>query len=323
MADTTINMGLTVWTDPADPYSHVQLANNWSIIDGHNHADKGGTQIPTAGIEDKAITQPKIADQAVGTNQIENQSVTIPKLAPDVLGLVPLGSVIPWYRPNNAVDIPTTSGAFVLPIGQTLTASQHDFPGGGSIVLPDLRNRFILGAATSGTGTGSTTPPASGDRGGSQTHSHTISSSGSLITDTGGGHRHSHVNSIGEWRAFDVDSGITPDVIVDPSSYFMGGSGPGIPTIPDINYPPPYRQYDSYTTPVDIAVIGHHGWVLKHESNWYPNFVNDISLVRYLTVSSKNGDHSHQVPSHTHSIGTTDSRPNFVGLLYLMRVRNV
>lgn len=56
----------------------------------------------------------------------------------------PIGSTVLWWRPNVSTPVPT--GAWVACVGQTLTAAEHDFVGGGSITLPDTRNTVPLGA---------------------------------------------------------------------------------------------------------------------------------------------------------------------------------
>jgi len=56
---------------------------------------------------------------------------------------IPLGMIFPWFRPSLVVPLPS---GYVVADGSTLTAAQHDFPGGGNVTIPDLRNRFVLGA---------------------------------------------------------------------------------------------------------------------------------------------------------------------------------
>lgn len=58
-------------------------------------------------------------------------------------GAIPLGMLFPWYRPSLVVPIPT---GYVVADGSTLAAIDHSFPGGGNVTIPDLRNRFVLGA---------------------------------------------------------------------------------------------------------------------------------------------------------------------------------
>lgn len=173
MALTTPNMGLISWDLSSDPYDHTQLAANFNTLDSHNHTAGSGAIITTPAIEDLAITTGKLAGSSVTTAKIADNSVTKAKM--DRAYVHPLGSIMPWWRPSPLSAIPE---GWVVAKGQTLTSSEHDFAGGGSITLPDLRNKFLLGADTEDTGTSTSTPPAISQAGGSHekdtSHSHTI-----------------------------------------------------------------------------------------------------------------------------------------------------
>lgn len=54
-------MGLRVWDQLNDPYDNTQQADNWARVDYHDHTPGRGTQIPTDGIEDGAITPEKLS----------------------------------------------------------------------------------------------------------------------------------------------------------------------------------------------------------------------------------------------------------------------
>ncbi len=56
---------------------------------------------------------------------------------------LPIGAVIDWWRPSNTVAVPA---GFAICDGTTITSTNHDFGTGSSIVLPDLRNAFTIGA---------------------------------------------------------------------------------------------------------------------------------------------------------------------------------
>jgi hypothetical protein len=72
-------MSLDIWNTTSDPYSHEQLADNFLRIDQHDHSTGKGSQIPTAGIRDYAITSSKIAPGAVGSEQIAtNLAISVP-----------------------------------------------------------------------------------------------------------------------------------------------------------------------------------------------------------------------------------------------------
>lgn len=115
-----------VWPAGTDSYSHADLAANWDKLDRmFGIPSGGGNWPPTEGIDGGlyALIQALQLDRA------------------------PLGSLWFWYRPNTSV--PTTlysNYGWVIADGSTLTASQHSFPGGGSITLPNLLNMFVVGA---------------------------------------------------------------------------------------------------------------------------------------------------------------------------------
>jgi microcystin-dependent protein len=85
-----------------------------------------------------------------------------------------IGEVIDWWRPSSGVPAPS---GFEFCDGRTIPDADHDFPVAGSIVLPDLRNAFILGAdsakadgAAAGGQDAVTNAPGIGGAGGSQRH---------------------------------------------------------------------------------------------------------------------------------------------------------
>jgi hypothetical protein len=59
---------------------------------------------------------------------------------------VPLGTVITWWRPTQSVAVPD---GWVPCDGRSLAASEHSFTVSGSVTIPDLRNKFVLGADAS------------------------------------------------------------------------------------------------------------------------------------------------------------------------------
>ena len=94
----TPNMGLTAWNSVTDVWSHEQLANNFRMLDEHDHSGGKGRQVPTGGIEDGAITLSKLSPEAsivgedsVDTDNIRNLAVTRPKLGLGAVGHDQLG----------------------------------------------------------------------------------------------------------------------------------------------------------------------------------------------------------------------------------------
>jgi hypothetical protein len=83
MAQTTPNLGLTVWNLKSDLYDSGQLARNFIAIDQHDHSGNGkGSPIDaTNAILNGSITGAKLATPAVGTGNLADGSVTNTKLA--------------------------------------------------------------------------------------------------------------------------------------------------------------------------------------------------------------------------------------------------
>lgn len=193
MPAITPNMGLTSWDLTSDPYDHTQLAANFAAIDSHNHTAGKGAQIPTGGIQDGAITNSKLATNAVSTVKVQDGAITSIKMDREYVH--PLGEFMWWWRPNSSTDVP---GGWVVCRGQVLTAAEHDFAGGGAITVPNVINAFILGADMSGTGNTPSEPPAIGAAGGAHTrafaHSHSVPAhyhgKGNLNIPIGGFHGH-------------------------------------------------------------------------------------------------------------------------------------
>lgn len=196
MVDTGKNIGgLVIWKDSTDSYDHIQLANNWYAVDAHDHTSGKGKQIPGDGLVPGSVGSNQLAPNSVTTDHIVDHTIQRIDLADGIIGvdqidpsvfgsLSPLGQVIAWFRPNNTVAIPA---GWMVCDGATIVSAQHGWTGAGNVSLPDLRNKFILGAATSGTGTGPTTPPAENAVGGAHSrffdhshpipgHSHTVNS---------------------------------------------------------------------------------------------------------------------------------------------------
>jgi hypothetical protein len=219
---TTPNMGLTAWDLGTDNYDHAQLAQNFAQIDGHNHALGKGVQIPTDGIQNSAVTSAKLAgDSVLPTTHIPTDSIPQSRLAPDSVGnselqdnsvttpiivdsavtaakldpsIIPVGMVVMWYRADTAVLPP--SGWEVLD-GRAWSTIPNKLGAGGvqwnTGNMPNMANKFPLGAALSGTGTTPSDPPAIGATGGQHerdlSHTHTTNPHTHVVAD--------HIHGIG------------------------------------------------------------------------------------------------------------------------------
>lgn len=140
---TTILAGLVKWDQLTDPYDNAQLANNFTLIDQHDHTSGKGTQIPTGGIADSAITSVKIADGTIVSGDIANSTIANAKLA------------------NSSITIGSTAvslgGTAATVAGITLTSPTISTitNNGGTLTLPTSTDTLV-GKATSDTFTNKT-----------------------------------------------------------------------------------------------------------------------------------------------------------------------
>jgi hypothetical protein len=304
----TLNMGLTAWDQGDDPYDHGQLANNFQKIDTHDHASGNGTQIPSGGLKDRSVTTTKIAlqavtgaelsDNSVSNAKLQNNSVDDDKLATDAVTTDKIA--------DNAVTADKIDPTF-LPVGTVLMWGLTDaLPGGGWEIMdgrpwssipnamgyttgniPDMTNRFPLGAALSGTGTGTTTPPVRNATGGSHStdlsHTHAVSAHTHSIAN-GGLHNHLFINGNGELQDLHLHPVATPTAMTalgTKVAAFVGGY---------LIEPDSTGIYD-----VVMETTGSH----NHGG---------------ATGSAGGGNTDSQLT-------TLDKRPRFTGLLFVMRVR--
>ena len=112
----------------------------------------------------------------------------------DAIGMVPIGAILPWAK--TITGVPALNDHFVQCDGQTLSDAESLLNGE---VIPDLNgdNRFLRGAATSGS------------TGGSETHTHTTTSGNydvadDSVSDAGSAIR--HLNSTGQLQTSDTTS---------------------------------------------------------------------------------------------------------------------
>jgi hypothetical protein len=61
MSRTTTKMGLTTWDTLDDDYDFQQLANNWQLVDFHDHTPGRGVPIAPGGLGAGAVLQQNIA----------------------------------------------------------------------------------------------------------------------------------------------------------------------------------------------------------------------------------------------------------------------
>ncbi len=299
--DTGDFIVLTIWDNLSDPYDHVELANNWKAVDVHDHTGyPKGKKLTAAAFENGSVGSGQIADNSIYSNHIVNGevktvdlgngAVTADKMDTALLGaIVPLGAVIPWYRPSGAVSVPY---GWVLCTGQSLTQANHDWAGAGTITVPNLTNRFVMGVAA-----GADEKVAGGNNAQTFNHTHTVPTHTHVINShvhTVGGHAHNiptdgaHGHVTGQaWRG---------NVNVEGNK----------PSVHD--YPEPFAFQDHGH---DISLAGAH----NHTGATGQSTVFNTGGSGQL-LTSETGD---VVTSSAQVSG--DTRPAYVGLLYIMKVR--
>lgn len=96
MASNTTNMTLAIWDQPTDHFDYINLYQNFTKIDAHDHTTGKGAQIPEGGIANGAVTQGKLASGAVGASQIQSNAISSSKIADNAVETAKIA--------NSAVD---------------------------------------------------------------------------------------------------------------------------------------------------------------------------------------------------------------------------
>jgi len=134
---------------------------------------------------------------------------------------MPLGTVVMfWRRGNLDPAYPWGTGTVWQPCdGRTILSTNHDFPGGGNLLLPDMRNMMVVGAATPDGGSspaltypGDAVPGTQGvgplNAGGIDN----LSGSMAKVAVPSHYHNHNHIHKIGSGSgADDTTQAQTPD----------------------------------------------------------------------------------------------------------------
>jgi len=335
MALFTKNLGLKVWNNQSDKYNYQELARNWLKVDDHDHSSGNGKQIPSDGIADGSISIRKLERgvidqitkqinidvvQSVNTARIVDKSVTSSKLSP--YAKLPLGSIVPWFWPTtpNQTNLDSAMGvasdkpsAWRICDGSTLdgTNEKHDF--GGSVTLPDLRDRFVQGAS----GSAGTTNPVNG-------------TGGKDKLDLGHVHRFDHVHKIPGHTHTASHVSMPDHTHGDPSNQQFIVKDSGNKYFYD-NSPPNTQkttQFDSRTTTGTVvggakAVLGYVGSV----ANGATPDANGLYSgdTGNLLTGSPNGGLDTQQPTGLANgvdINVIDNRPPYVSLTYIIKVLN-
>lgn len=296
------------------------------------------------------ITPARVGDKTWGWQALSGQDGGIPsgKLAADAAlplraldaasmrQFVPLGTVIDWWRPNSSWDAGAGAGApppgFEVCDGHVVPDGSHDF-GAGALTLPDLRNKFIIGAdisAGKADGTGSVPgdgtaaynaqhPNAPGIRGvggTNATHTHTVPShfhgKGTLAASGGS---HAHTDS-GHGHGASTDTQLANDfTLMQPGNSGIGSIWAATQAGQYFNV-----AYANNGNPWGAWYAGHgHGVTINPgAANIQPN-----------THSHPNSEFSGNVGNYPAGVngdaqmtsGAIDGRPAHYGLLKIMKVR--
>lgn len=320
----TLNMGLVAWDLGTDKYDHLQLANDLVVIDGHDHTENKGVQIPSAGLKDRSVTEVKIALQAVGTPEVQDSAITGAKLADNTVGAtkiidgsvgtpeiangavtagkidpgyLPVGSILMWGRPDASPPV----GIWEVCDGRSWSTVSNAM-GYTTGNMPDFRNVFPLGAAATGTGLDPSTPPPVGQYGGSHTvdlthvhptpaHTHSVPSHTHSIAAAGA---HIHYFPDDDGNPLDVFTrlvGVVTSAGQREALYIPGLHSNGI------------GAGSSKIAP--LSVEGNH----------------DHGAATGSTSGTTGSDGVSVTGSASRDLSAVDKRPAHVGVLFIMRVR--
>lgn len=109
MAYTSALMGLKVWNSPSDVFSYVELVDNWTAIEAHNHNGTNSqalaaNAVGTTQLQPASVTNTKLAANAVQTAAVQDAQITEPKFATGASG--PIKGTFSAYR-NAALSLST------------------------------------------------------------------------------------------------------------------------------------------------------------------------------------------------------------------------
>ena len=150
---------------------------------------------------------------------------------------MPIGSVVMWWRrTTNDPIIPWGTASVWQPCdGRTIIAANHSFPGGGNLVLPDMRNQVPFGAGSPDGSNSNPTLTYPGDGVAPPTQASGPTNAGGIGGEAGSMnqaivpahyHQHSHVHQLAVLSHTDVLVA-TQDDSSDPYFVNIGSSGSG------------------------------------------------------------------------------------------------
>jgi hypothetical protein len=289
--DLTISgSGITTYTQPLD------------IVSGKSILAFPGDRLVAGSVVGAAL-----ANSTVTGSKIASGTITPLNLANSVL---PIGSVIQWWRPNGAYPLPS---GWAVCDGSIISSSNHDFGTGGSITLPNMTNRFAMGANPSAaygqTGDGGSVGAGVNGSGGANflalAHSHVAddhyhNAQGTVGSYAGNLYADDHLHSSGSLYA------------ANHAHHFAVGTSAG-------NRGGPMQLGGGAEAG---TFLNHWHWIETDTWGSQPGVGGSTGASdRWLYVRGNTSGSSHR--GMTSALSTVDSRPLWVGLVYLMKIKAI
>lgn len=256
-----------------------------------------GARISTGTVNGSAIT-----DNTIGSAKLSSGAVLGRHLSE---GALPLGTVIALWlpsKPGGGYAIPT---GWALCNGQSLTAGQHDFVGGGTITLPNLVDKVLRGADA--TAAYNATPNGMN------------SAAGANVVDI------SHVHNIQHYHLIPAHS----HQIQDHSHYMYHAHSAWVP---DHSHGIPLTKANPGSVNAIIAPLnggntygfGGVGIGTDAGNRYYTDGAGNLSTINQSGGTNTNwlSDSGFSVNSGSGGSTTFDNRAASVGVLYICKVRN-
>lgn len=124
---TGAKIGLVFWDQISDNYNYQQLANNWALLEYHDHTPGRGVPVGPGGLATGAVLAASIASGVIGTQhlnftpgRIGSWTSIVPNLASGVVGVG--GYYTPSVRLEGNGDIVRFKGSVQNTSGGTLTS---------------------------------------------------------------------------------------------------------------------------------------------------------------------------------------------------------